>query len=167
MPDERITFALELINRMNPLPDLNGNWFKELRELLESLAKETSYTIPDSPKMLRETLCAASNAINGRMMGRNQEHLERLDRLIKECDRHRPLGVNGKHANLHTDTCGCEDKGPRESWGTVRPLVHQQHFLDMCPLCWSQERKNIGEDYRAGNDTAAVNCPDCLILLRR
>lgn len=71
----------------------------------------TSYTLPDGPKMLRETLCLAQGAVG--MLpddGRNPEHVERLGRLIDECDRHRPIGVDGKHNDRHTSTCGCEDK---------------------------------------------------------
>lgn len=55
------------------------------------------------PKMLRETLCLAQSALHG-------AHVERLQQLIDECDRHRPLGPDGKHGHRHTDTCGCEDK---------------------------------------------------------
>lgn len=70
----------------------------------------TSYTVPDDPKMLRETLCVAAGVI-GRAPddGRKREHVDRLQRLINECDRHRPTGPNGKHGDRHTPTCGCED----------------------------------------------------------
>ena len=73
--------------------------------------ENTTLTVPDGPKMLRETLCAAQNAIAHRPYdeGRKQSHIDRLSRLIAECDRHRPLGANGKHGDLHTPTCGCED----------------------------------------------------------
>jgi hypothetical protein len=33
-----------------------------------------------------------------------------LHELVEEIDRHRPSGSDGKHGNLHTTTCGCEDK---------------------------------------------------------
>jgi hypothetical protein len=69
----------------------------------------TSYTVPDGPKMLRETLCAAQAALL-HSRSRRREHFERLQRLIDECDRHRPLGPDGKHGNRHTPTCGCEDR---------------------------------------------------------
>lgn len=73
----------------------------------------TSYEIPDGPKMLRETLCVAQARIgNSPDMfdpGRMREHIDRLQRLIDECDRHRPLGPDGKHGDRHTATCGCED----------------------------------------------------------
>ena len=65
---------------------------------------------PDSPKMLRETLCEAQTFIGQWMPSNYQSHLDRLQRLINECDRHRPLGPDGKHGNRHTPTCGCEDK---------------------------------------------------------
>lgn len=61
----------------------------------------------DSLKMLRETLCEAQAFI-----GRHghEEDSERIGRLIAEIDRQRPLGPDGKHGNLHTLTCGCEDR---------------------------------------------------------
>ena len=64
--------------------------------------------------MLRETLCVAQTAINTVGDPRRGEHVARLQRLIDECDRHRPLGPDGKHNDRHTPTCGCEDReGPR------------------------------------------------------
>lgn len=72
-----------------------------------------SYEIPDGPKMLRETLCAAQSAFRherGHHGGRVREHLERLQRLVDACDVHRPLGPDGKHGDRHTSTCGCEDR---------------------------------------------------------
>ncbi len=61
-------------------------------------------------KMLREDLCVImTNAYN--IPGRNPASLmRRLQNLCNEIDRHRPLGSDGKHGNLHTSTCGCEDK---------------------------------------------------------
>lgn len=72
----------------------------------------TTLNVPDSPKMLRETLCHAQAWIaNGDPDdARARWHIARLQRLIDECDRHRPLGLDGKHGDLHTDTCGCEDR---------------------------------------------------------
>ena len=72
----------------------------------------TTYEVPDGPKMLRETLCLAATEIGNapRNEDRKQQHLDRLQRLLDECDRHRPLGPDGKHGKLHTETCGCEDR---------------------------------------------------------
>lgn len=66
----------------------------------------------DSLKMLRETFCVAQSAIGQLpvVVARNLDHLERLERLIAEIDRQRPLGKDGKHGDLHTPFCGCEDK---------------------------------------------------------
>lgn len=71
-----------------------------------------AYVVTDGPKMLRETLSVAQNSV-----GRDQststrcdEHVARLGRLIDECERHRPTDNACKHGNLHTPTCGCEDK---------------------------------------------------------
>ncbi len=33
-----------------------------------------------------------------------------VDVLIAMIDKHRPLGDDGKHGDLHTDTCGCLDR---------------------------------------------------------
>ena len=73
---------------------------------------EATLHVQDSIKMLRETLCVAQGAVNrGVSSGdRRSEHSDRLQRLIDECNRQRPLASNGKHGNLHTPTCGCEDK---------------------------------------------------------
>lgn len=63
----------------------------------------------DTIKMLRETFCAAQWAVN--QLGRSEHtvHAGRLQRLIDECDRQRPLGSDGKHGDqLHTPTCGCD-----------------------------------------------------------
>ncbi len=72
----------------------------------------TSYEVPDGPKMLRETLCVAQTEIGNSPWNedRKLEYLDRLQRLIDECDRHRPLGPDGKHGDRHTPTCGCEDR---------------------------------------------------------
>ena len=70
----------------------------------------TSYEIPDGPKMLRETLCVAQTAVGSAPWNaRQQEHIDRLQRLIDACDGHRPLGQDGRHGHLHTPTCGCAD----------------------------------------------------------
>jgi hypothetical protein len=70
----------------------------------------TNYEVSDSPKMLRETLCVAQARIGNSDLdqGRKHEHLDRLQRLIKACDSHRPLGPDGKHGDRHTPTCGCD-----------------------------------------------------------
>ena len=75
----------------------------------------TAYSVDDSPKMLKETLCVAQTAINEFYRNadkvtaaRWQEHIYRLQRLIDECDRHRPVGPDGKHNDRHTATCGCD-----------------------------------------------------------
>ena len=66
----------------------------------------------DTVKMLRETFCVAQVAIGYHLApdSRVDEHLARLQRLIDDCDRQRPLGLDGKHGDLHTDVCGCDDE---------------------------------------------------------
>jgi hypothetical protein len=71
----------------------------------------TTIDVPDGPKTLRETLCVSQALLSKSTLDRDRrrEHIERLQRLINECDRHRPLGPDGKHGDRHTPTCGCED----------------------------------------------------------
>lgn len=69
-----------------------------------------AYITRDSPKMLREALCVAQSALSHQAVSPDR-HIAALGRLIDECDRHRPLGNDGKHNDLHTPTCGCETTG--------------------------------------------------------
>lgn len=83
------------------------------------------YRLTDSPKMLRESLCVAQAAISNHPTAGGphpERHVARLGRLIDECDRHRPLGVGGKHNDLHTATCGCEGHCPTRLT-PLRPTV--------------------------------------------
>jgi hypothetical protein len=66
----------------------------------------------DTLKMIRETLCVAQTAVNHvpGFASRATWDTALIGRIIAEIDRQRPLGVNGKHGDLHTPTCGCEDK---------------------------------------------------------
>ena len=68
----------------------------------------TLYLSEDSLKSLRETFCVAQTVLT--LASNARSHQERLGRIINEIDRQRPLGRDGKHGNLHTETCGCEDK---------------------------------------------------------
>ena len=72
----------------------------------------TAYVVPDGPKALKETLAVAGAWLALSDDPRKFEHILRLGRLIAECDRHRPIGPDGKHGNRHTPTCGCLDKLP-------------------------------------------------------
>lgn len=70
--------------------------------------------VPDEHlKSLRETLCLAQSALAHYTGVRDEYvagHSKRIGAVINQIDIHRPLGSNGKHGNLHTETCGC-DKG--------------------------------------------------------
>lgn len=56
------------------------------------------------PKHLREALCVQSH------YAPDEDTRDAIGALIRVLDRHRPLGNDGKHGDLHTLTCGCEDK---------------------------------------------------------
>lgn len=60
----------------------------------------------DTLKMVRESLCVAQSGVG-------REHRERIQRMIAEIDRQRPLGPDGKHGNRHTPFCGCEDENAK------------------------------------------------------
>ena len=62
----------------------------------------------ENVKMLRETLCVAQTYVGLSDNSRKLQHSATLQQLINECDRHRPLGSDGKHGNRHTKTCGCD-----------------------------------------------------------
>lgn len=67
----------------------------------------------DTLHALRETLCVAQTIMDrhGDESGRVSDtdpHSDRLQRMIDEIDRQRPLGPDGTHGDLHTVTCGCD-----------------------------------------------------------
>lgn len=83
-------------------------------EMSTDMSTGSTYTISDGPKMLKETLSVAQAGIaqlirQGQKQAGDtmQGHMDRLGRLIDECDRHRPIGNDGKHNDRHTPTCGC------------------------------------------------------------
>ena len=57
-----------------------------------------------SLKMLREDLCRRSVQADDWP----SQISSAVDVLIAMIDKHRPLGTDGKHGDLHTPTCGCE-----------------------------------------------------------
>lgn len=61
-------------------------------------------------KMLREVLCRLQTNAVWEIHLNPSSARNHLQKVIHEIDRHRPLGSDGRHGNLHTDTCGCEDK---------------------------------------------------------
>jgi hypothetical protein len=60
-----------------------------------------------SLKMLREHLCTDQARYQTEWPSGIRSA---VDVLIEMIDRNRPLGTDGKHGDLHTLTCGCEDK---------------------------------------------------------
>lgn len=77
----------------------------------------TTLTTDHTPKMVREALCFAEGAVARLVPGSLTAQTSLtglvLADLIRECDRHRPLGPDGTHGNRHTITCGCEDVHPK------------------------------------------------------
>lgn len=54
------------------------------------------------PKSLREKLCTQVT------FAPDDRTREAIGALVAILDEHRPLWSDGKHADLHTATCGCE-----------------------------------------------------------
>lgn len=62
-------------------------------------------------KNAREVLCDAQMQFMwNRQVSRTPKNLDFINDLIVQIDVMRPLGSDGKHGNLHTELCGCEDK---------------------------------------------------------
>lgn len=66
----------------------------------------------DTLKALRETFAIAQTIMDrhGDEHGHVSDtdaHSQRLQRLIDEIDRQRPLNPDGTHGDNHTSTCGC------------------------------------------------------------
>ena len=55
-----------------------------------------------SVKTLREDLCRQQVRQN-----LPSQIASAVDVLIAMCDKHRPLGADGRHGDMHTATCGC------------------------------------------------------------
>lgn len=73
--------------------------------LLDGFTVEAPLIVPAADlKALREALARAQS---GRL---TPEDSDRLTGVIAEIDRNRPLGPDGKHGDLHTPTCGCDDR---------------------------------------------------------
>jgi len=62
----------------------------------------------DTLKMVRETLCVAQLGLPLNDP-RYEEHSRRIQRLIADIDRQRPLGPNGKHGDRHCWLADCAD----------------------------------------------------------
>lgn len=88
-----------------------------LSENADGLAKEPEAGAARiSLKMFRESLCVAQMAIGrcGDVIPDPAGRIARLQELIDLIDLLRPLGPDGKHGDLHTAWCGCQDK-PEEA----------------------------------------------------
>lgn len=58
-------------------------------------------------KMLGEALAVAENLISAEPQYRSLAR--HLGGLLRQVNHHRPTGTDGKHGDLHTATCGCDD----------------------------------------------------------
>lgn len=107
--------------------------------------------LSDSLKGVRETLCVAQAALYKLPLGYSaggsiEHHRDVLGRLIAEIDRQRPLGPDGKHGELHTETCGCE-----------RPGLHCVHWHDGDNCCRCGDPRDPGVCQGCGSS----DCEGC------
>jgi len=72
----------------------------------------TTIHTEDTLKSVRETLCVAMTSV-GQMpypADYKRKHVALMQRLCFDIDVQRPLGSDGKHGDLHTPTCGCDQE---------------------------------------------------------
>lgn len=73
--------------------------------LLDGFEEVAPLIVPSADlKALRETLCRIQAGPI------DSDDSARIGALIQAIDDHRPLGPDGKRGDLHTPTCGCEDR---------------------------------------------------------
>lgn len=104
--------------------------------------------LADSLKSVRETLCVAQSALNHTPAygDRAAGDSALIGRLIAEIDRQRPLGPDGAHGELHTETCGCE-----------RPGLHCVHWHDGDACCRCGDPRDPGVCQNCGS----TDCGGC------
>lgn len=67
------------------------------------------------PKAVHEALCLAQSALADRArqgvdVDRVLHSIEQIQVLINAVEQVRPLGIDGKHGDLHGPACGCEGR---------------------------------------------------------
>lgn len=116
----------------------------------------TSLTVSDSPKMLRETFCILQTWMGLSQRPDRQDHIDRLQRLIDDCDRHRPLGPDGTHGDRHTNTCGCEGQLSEKAHLRISPDGGNYKYA--CGV----ERNGFGSQILSGCvNPYGVTCGNC------
>lgn len=116
--------------------------------------------IDATPKMIKETM-ARIQSLAPSSSGPDSDIVQKI---IDECDRHRPIGPEGRHGQLHTETCGCEDvpvgNEPHVPSGSVSYVgeVGVEFTHEHCPSC---EAMPYPRAYHlAAIFNAKVFCPD-------
>jgi hypothetical protein len=98
--------------------------------------------VTDNVKGLREILCLAQYVGENSPVHINTPlYNRRIQEVIDELDKHRPVGPDGKHGNLHTETCGCKNKG-HGPWCIHTVCSGCKYW---CPI--SQKCKMCGHDW--------------------
>lgn len=115
---------------------------REKESIRLEIAHREAACLPIDPaalKSLRESLCTAQTALGPArtpdnvfdgFMTPERRASAHIGQLIAIIDLHRPLGDDGKHGDLHTATCGCDDK-PK----TPCTVNHTTLGISACPSC--------------------------------
>jgi hypothetical protein len=120
--------------------------------------KMPSIEVIDNIKGLREILCLAQY-VGDQTPGINHSlYSRRIQDIINELDKHRPLGPDGKHGTLHTPTCGCADKG-HGSWCKHECCGYStaSYYGGDCKNCGHHYTKP-GEHSASCDHTACASC---------
>lgn len=97
----------------------HGDWNRVVDADVYSDSIETRIRSKHSLKTVREALAFFSGAAGPG--AQTKMYHDVLQDLVKDIDRQRPLGSDGKHGNLHTPWCQCPDKSE-----TVAPPPHER-----------------------------------------
>src|SRR4051812_19663995 len=89
-------------------------------------------------KMAREALNAAQIALLHTDTNLAPGQALVLQRMVNEIEKLRPTGTDGKHGNLHTPWCECEDSNIKLCAGCERAIVKQTGYSDF----WVHEHNN-------------------------
>lgn len=109
------------------------------------------------PKTLREKLCQQQS------YAPDDETAQAISRLINILDRHRPLGPDGKHGDLHTPTCGCDreqDNARAERAEAALQRVRELHTPHRCQMSTRHTNCSINFD---GGCSRKGKCQVCRV----
>ncbi|MBL5975355.1 MAG: hypothetical protein D3X82_16805 [Candidatus Leucobacter sulfamidivorax] len=139
----------------------------------DELEAPKSATISIEPSLVKMTI-EALNAAYAHLPLDNDQYRPYLLELSKQLGKHRPVGADGKHGDLHTETCGCEEKPfwrHKNAPCDVHPSLSEAIRCDYCgdELPAVKHRSHMPTPpslQRLGFDAEKVVCPECVVRRR-